>query len=53
MACARCDFYTPKGSSKGQLLEAKENLQTMLANILRVPKTPSMICDLQILTNGQ
>jgi integrase len=33
MACARCDFYTPKGSSKGQLLEAKENLQRMLASI--------------------
>jgi integrase len=33
MACARCDFYTPKNSSKGQLLEAKENLQRMLANI--------------------
>ncbi len=33
MACARCDFYTPKDSSKGQLLEAKENLQKMLASI--------------------
>lgn len=33
MACARCDFYTPKSSSKGQLLEAKENLQRMLASI--------------------
>ncbi|MFF1604782.1 tyrosine-type recombinase/integrase [Streptomyces mirabilis] len=33
MACARCDFYLPKDSSKGQLLEAKENLQKMLANI--------------------
>jgi integrase len=33
MACAKCDFYTPKGSSKGQLLEAKENLQRMLAAI--------------------
>ena len=33
MACARCDFYTPKNSSKGQLLEAKDNLQRMLANI--------------------
>jgi hypothetical protein len=33
MACARCDFYTPKGSSKAQLLEAKENLQRMLACI--------------------
>lgn len=33
MACARCDFYTPKESSKGQLLEAKETLQKMLASI--------------------
>lgn len=33
MACARCDFYTPKSSSKGQLLETKENLQKMLASI--------------------
>jgi hypothetical protein len=33
MACARCDFYTPKASSKGQLLEAKDNLQRMLAHV--------------------
>jgi integrase len=33
MACARCDFYTPKNSSKAQLLEAKGNLQRMLANV--------------------
>jgi integrase len=33
MACARCDFYTPKGSSKAQLLEASGNLQRMLATI--------------------
>jgi len=33
MACARCDFYTPKASSKGQLLEARDNLQRMLATI--------------------
>jgi hypothetical protein len=33
MACAKCDFYTPKDSSKGQLLEAKNNLQKMLAAI--------------------
>jgi hypothetical protein len=33
MACARCDFYTPKASSKSQLLEARDNLQRMLANI--------------------
>jgi integrase len=33
MACARCDFYTPKNSSKAQILEAKDNLQRMLASI--------------------
>ncbi|MGA6226569.1 hypothetical protein ACPESV_40250 [Streptomyces umbrinus] len=33
MACARCDFYTLKDSSKAQLLEAKDNLQRMLATI--------------------
>ncbi|MFK0112571.1 hypothetical protein [Streptomyces sp. NPDC091217] len=33
MACARCDFYTPKESSKAQLLEAKDNLQRMRAAI--------------------
>lgn len=33
MACARCDFYTPKDSSKAQLLEASSNLQRMLAAI--------------------
>jgi hypothetical protein len=29
MACAKCDFYTPKDSSRAQLLEARENLQKM------------------------
>ena len=33
MACARCDFYTPKGSTQAQLLEAKNNLQRVLAEI--------------------
>ena len=33
MACAKCDFYTPKDSSKAQLLEAKANLQQMLVSI--------------------
>jgi integrase len=33
MACARCDFYTPKDSTKAQLLEASDNLQRMLASI--------------------
>jgi hypothetical protein len=33
MSCARCDFYTPKASSNGQLIEAKNNLQRMLVGI--------------------
>jgi len=33
MACARCDFYIPKESTKAQLLEAKDNLQRMLTAI--------------------
>ena len=33
MACARCDFYVPKDSSRAQLLEARGNLQRMLAQI--------------------
>ena len=33
MACARCDFYVPKASTKAQLLEARENLQRMMAQI--------------------
>ncbi|MCK9904804.1 tyrosine-type recombinase/integrase [Frankia sp. Cpl3] len=33
MACARCDFYTPKDSTKAQLLEAQAGLQRLLASI--------------------
>jgi hypothetical protein len=33
MSCARCDFYTPKTSSNGHLIEAKANLQRMLVGI--------------------
>jgi hypothetical protein len=33
MACAKCDFYTPKDSSRALLLEAKNNLQRMLAAV--------------------
>ncbi len=33
MACARCDFYTPKGSTRAQLLEANTSVQRMLAEI--------------------
>lgn len=33
MACARCDFYVPKASSKAQLLEAKTDVDRRLALI--------------------
>jgi hypothetical protein len=33
MACAKCDFYTPKDSSKALLLQAKDNLQRILATV--------------------
>ncbi|HLY27887.1 MAG TPA: tyrosine-type recombinase/integrase, partial [Aggregatilineales bacterium] len=33
MACAKCSFYRPKGSSQAQLLEAKANLQHLLQAI--------------------
>jgi hypothetical protein len=33
MACARCDFYLPKVSTRAQLVEAKEHLQRMLTAI--------------------
>ena len=33
MACARCDFHLPKESTSAQLLEARGNLQRMLAQI--------------------
>jgi hypothetical protein len=33
MTCARCDFYVPKESTRAQLLEARGNLQRMLAQI--------------------
>jgi hypothetical protein len=33
MSYARCYFYTPKTSSNGQMIEAKNNLQRMLVGI--------------------
>jgi hypothetical protein len=33
MPCAKCDFYTPKDSSRAQLLEAQANPQRMLVAI--------------------
>lgn len=33
VACARCDFYVPKGFTKAQLIDAKNNLQRMVATI--------------------
>ncbi len=33
MACAKCAFYRPKGSSQAQILEAKANLLRMKQEI--------------------
>ena len=33
MACARCDFYIPKASTNGQLLESRANMQRLLVEI--------------------
>jgi hypothetical protein len=33
MACAHCDFYTPKASSKGQLLAVKAGVEQMLEEL--------------------
>ncbi len=33
MACAKCDFYLPKESSRAQLLEAKDNLLKLRQDI--------------------
>lgn len=33
MACAKCDFYDPKGSSRDRLLEAKSNLLRLLQEV--------------------
>jgi integrase len=33
MACAKCTFYLPKGSTRAQLLEGKASLQRMLQEI--------------------
>lgn len=33
MACARCDFYVPKDSTRGQWLEARAGLLKMLQEI--------------------
>ena len=33
LACARCDFYLPKDSTRAQLLEARANLQRLRLEI--------------------
>ncbi|WP_405748134.1 site-specific integrase (plasmid) [Streptomyces sp. NBC_01525] len=45
MACARCDFYTPKDSTKAQLLEARENLQKMAVSIPLTEDEQSAVTD--------
>ncbi|KMO74276.1 tyrosine-type recombinase/integrase [Mycolicibacterium obuense] len=34
LACARCPFYLPKGSSAGQLLSVKDGIDRMLENLV-------------------
>jgi hypothetical protein len=33
MACAKCSFYVPKGSSRAQAIEGKANLLCMLQEV--------------------
>src|SRR5262249_4611894 len=47
MACARCDFYLPKQSTKAQLPEANDTLQRMLA------ATPPTDADRAAVDDGQ
>ena len=45
MACAKCDYYLPKASSRGQLLEAKSNLLRMRQEIPLTEEERSAIDD--------
>jgi len=45
MACARCDFYIPKSSTKSQLLEAKQNLLRMNQTITLTDEERAAIDD--------
>lgn len=45
MACARCDFYIPKDSTKNQLLEAKKNLLRMAQTIILTDEERGAIDD--------
>jgi hypothetical protein len=51
MACARCDFYVPKDSTKAQLLEAKGNLQRMLTEIRLTDDERAAVTDGAIAVN--
>ncbi|MFF7987587.1 hypothetical protein ACFZDK_52520 [Streptomyces sp. NPDC007901] len=51
MACARCVFYTPKESSRAQLLEAKGNLQRMQPAIPLTDEEQAAIADGQAVLN--
>lgn len=45
MACARCDFYIPRASTKNQLLEAKQNLLRMIQTITLTDEERTAIDD--------
>ncbi len=45
MACARCDFYVPKASTKAQLIEGKANLLRMTQTITLTEEERAAIDD--------
>jgi hypothetical protein len=45
MACARCDLYLPKDSTKAQSLEALAHVQRMLAEIPLTDEEWSAVTD--------
>lgn len=52
MACARCDFYVPKTSTRAQLLEARTNLGRMLVEIPLTDDERAAVEDGQIALDG-
>jgi integrase len=52
MACARCDFYVPKESTRGQLLEARANLERMMVQIPLTDDERAAVEDGQLALDG-
>lgn len=45
LACARCDFYVSKQSSRGRLLDAKNNLEQMMQEIQLSAQEQTAVAD--------